>query len=575
MRRLLALALGASACSGGAWQPAPVGAIPAAPPPRARASAAQGADAALYQRLDPIVDELLAHEPSLGREAGLRQAHDGRVAAVARADIEARVARLRAMEGELTSLDAAAASADAALDRGVVLAHVRLALFRLAEMEEWRRNPRFYEELFAVNDYLDRDYAPLAERARRLLAHERAALAALPEVRRNLQGPLARAFVEVGIKVFEGYESYLAADVPRLVRGALPADEERALLATNAELAKGAKALAEHLRQELPRSDRSHVLGKERFLRLVAAQEGAAVDLDAFRRRGEEDLARNKAAMTAALRDAKARPTRPKAAELLGLASRLSDDARAFLVERRLVTIPSDERCTTKETPPYMRWNSAFLSAPGPFDAPGLSAFYYITLPDPKWPKREQEEYVMPRGTLLSTTVHEVYPGHFLQGLWRRRAPTRVQKIFATYSYVEGWAHYVEEMMLEEGFGAADPQSRTGQLSDALLRNCRWVGAIAVHVDERPLDAVAKRFATDCFQDKATAREQANRATFDPGYFAYTYGKIALLDLRAEVKRRLGERYDARAFHDALLAHGSPPLPLLRERVLRDLTGAP
>jgi uncharacterized protein (DUF885 family) len=220
-----------------------------------------------------------------------------------------------------------------------------------------------------------------------------------------------------------------------------------------------------------------------------------------------------------------------------------------------------------------MRWNAAFLDSPGPYEPKATTAFYYITLPDPKWSKKERDDYIPPHGILRATTVHEVYPGHFLQAQWIRKAPTRVQKVLGSYSFVEGWAHYVEQMMIEEGFGA-DPQSRIGQLSDALLRNCRMVVSLGVHAENMTLAQAEKRFMRDCKQDRATARQQAARATFDPGYFAYTLGKIQILQLRDEARKKLGAKFSLQRFHDALLSHGSPPVPLIRDRVLKDLEAA-
>jgi len=247
------------------------------------------------------------------------------------------------------------------------------------------------------------------------------------------------------------------------------------------------------------------------------------------------------------------------------------DSSREFILKKDLVTLPTSDKAVIKETPPFMRWNSAFLNPPGPFEKNATTAFYYITMPDPTWSKKDQEGYIMQKGILLSTTVHEVYPGHFLQGQWERRAPTTVQATFGSYSFIEGWAHYIEQMMIEEGFGAEDTQNHLGQLSDALLRNCRYVVSLGIHTEGMTLDQAAKRFQTDCFQDKATAREQAARGTFDPGYFAYTLGKIQILELREEVKKKLGDRFSLKKFHDALLSHGSPALPLIRDRVLMQL----
>jgi uncharacterized protein (DUF885 family) len=259
---------------------------------------------------------------------------------------------------------------------------------------------------------------------------------------------------------------------------------------------------------------------------------------------------------------------------LLAEAARLVERSRVFVAEKRLLTLPGKSAASVRETPPYMRYNQAFLNGPGPFET-AEEAFYYITSPDPAWPKREQEEYVMTYGNLLATSVHEVYPGHFVQGQWMRRAPTRVQKMMDSYSFVEGWAHYVEQMMVDEGFGSEDPQYRLGQLADALLRDCRVLASIGIHTEGMSVGEAARLFETACKQDTATAREQAVRGTFDPGYFAYTLGKLQILELRAEAERRLGARFELGRFHDALLSHGAPPVPLLRERVLAELEASP
>jgi uncharacterized protein (DUF885 family) len=219
-----------------------------------------------------------------------------------------------------------------------------------------------------------------------------------------------------------------------------------------------------------------------------------------------------------------------------------------------------------------MRWNSAFLSAGGVFDAPDLPAYFYVTLPDPSWPQKEQEEYIQSRGDIVSTSTHEVFPGHYLHSLWLRNAPTFVQKVSWSYSFGEGWAHYAEQMMVDEGFAAELPEARLGQVGSALLRNCRFVASIGIHVRGMSVDEAKRRFVDDCKQDEANARQQAIRGTFDPGYFAYTLGKLQILSLREEVRQKLGARFDLGKFHDALLAHGAPPVPLIRDRVLEALS---
>ncbi|WP_437779162.1 DUF885 domain-containing protein [Sorangium sp. So ce1097] len=565
-----------AACSGSA--PAPPPPAGAAPPPAAPSAVASSAAPAEAPRepfvalRDRIVREWIADEPAFARSRGLHE-HDGKVGDYSAAAIERRLARLERDRAALAAVDPAALSPDEALDRAILLQQIDLGLFNGRDVEDWRRRPQFYGELFGVNDYLDRAYAPLPDRARRLLEHEKAALAQVPRVLENLSSPMPRPVIEVAVKIFRGYAEYLRGDVVKLLQGVGDAAFQADFQQTNAALAAAAEKLAEHLATvELPKGDASHVLGEARYRKLLLAQEGLSIPLAELKKMGEDDLAANKAAYEALA--GKVKVTRPKAALLLAEATRVMDASRRFIVDRQIVSLPSDDRAIVKETPPYMRWNSAFLDAPGPFERQGLEAFYYITKPDPSWPRKEQEEYVMPRGTLLSTTVHEVYPGHFVQGLWESRAPTHVQRMFGSYSFVEGWAHYAEQMMIEQGFGKEDPQSRLGQLADALLRNCRVVVSLGVHAEGMGLDAAERRFVDDCSQDRATAREQAARATFDPGYFAYTLGKLQILKLREEARAALGAAFSLRRFHDALLSHGSPPVPLLRDRVLAEL-GAP
>lgn len=520
-------------------------------------------------RTDAIVDAWLEHTPAWGRGVGLH-AYDGRVASMSK---DAIARRTRFIDDAVRSLKCVtewSLTPDERLDRALLLGRLRLERENLIGRRLHETDPRFYEELFDVSSYVNFDSAPLPVRAARLVQHEEAALAELPHVIPNLAPVLSRPIVMTAIRIYRGYAEYLRGDVATLIRkvedAALVARFERA----NEALARGADELAATLeRNFLPRaSDDAHVLGKERYLAFVSAQEGAPVELESFSRLAEEDLARNRAAYEALLPAVAI--TRPKASDLVATATRLMEASREFLVAKRLVTIPSDERARVEISPPYMRWNAAFLHMPGPFDSVS-QGYYYVTLPDPSWPAKEQEEYVFPYGTLLATTVHEVYPGHFLQGLWIRRAPTRVQRMSDSYSFVEGWAHYVEELMVDQGFGAEDPQTRLGQLSDALLRNCRFVVSIGVHARGMSLAEAERRFVEDCHQDKAGAREQAIRATFDPGYFAYTLGKLQIRALRREAEEKLGPRFDLRAFHDALLAHGSPPVALVRERVLAEL----
>jgi uncharacterized protein (DUF885 family) len=243
-------------------------------------------------------------------------------------------------------------------------------------------------------------------------------------------------------------------------------------------------------------------------------------------------------------------------------------------VSHGVVTLATEDAATVRETPAYERWNSASIEMSGPFEK-AKSAYYQLTLPPREWPAKERQAYVGTLGNLLGTTIHEVYPGHFVQGRWAERAPSRVQKAFGNYAFVEGWAHYSEQMMIDEGFGKDDPANRLAMLGGALLRNCRFAASVGIHTRGMTVEQAEKRFVEDCHQARSEAHEQAVRGTFDPGYFAYTLGKLQIMALREEARKAMGERFTLERFHDALLAHGAPPLALIHDRVLRDLTAAP
>jgi len=524
---------------------------------------------ALPSTIEGLGRAYIALQPASGRVAGLHE-HDGHVADVTKAGVEARIMTLRNMKADLAAMKPAA-SDDEILDRKILAQMVEQDLFELVEVRTWRTRPTFYTELFSVDDYIVRDYAPLPVRAKAMLEHLRASRAKVGAIRANLTSPLSQPVVKTAIDIYKGFGEYLRGDVQTFLDKVPDEAVKKEAKALAMAQADEADAIAKHLETvELPKADQSHVLGRARYEALLRAQEALTTPIEELEAMAQEDLQRNKLAYEA-LEKSGVKKTRPAVKDLLDAARKITEASRAFIVDHAIVTVPSKPNVNVAETPPFQRWNSAFLNGAGAFDRPDLVAYYYITLPDPKWPAKEQEDYVMSRGEIVSTSVHEVFPGHYLQGLWQQRAPTFMQKIAWSYSFGEGWAHYVEQMMVEEGFEKDSPETRLGQLSDALLRNCRFVASIGIHVRGWSVDEAKKRFIDDCKQDEAGARQQAVRGTFDPGYFAYTLGKLQILALRDEAKKKLGDKFKLGAFHDALLAHGAPPVPLIRERVLAEL----
>jgi len=531
---------------------------------------AKGAQATM----DRVLTEVVVNQPATCRSLGMRKECDGKIADYSAAGIQKRVAFLEGAQKEIAALDITYLGDDGRLDQKLIDLAIREELFRLTELKLWTKRPAFYDELFSVDCYLTREYAPIDERAKSLKTHVTAALAQTKHVFENLKGPMPRSFVETDIGIYKGYAEYLRGDVVKILQTVKdPALQKSTIEAVN-KLAAEAQAIHERLEtSELTRADSSHVLGVERYKHLLSVQEALDIDLSELEKMAQADLDKNKAAYEE-LVNSGITETRPKGDDLLRVARTLVVDSKTFIEKKNVISIPKEGKLQVQESPPYMRWNSAFLNAPGPFDPANLVAFYYITLPNPEWSTREQEEYVMSYGSLLATSVHEVFPGHFLQGMRARQAPTRAQKMLGSYSFIEGWAHYTEQMMVEEGFGAATPENKLGQLSDALLRNCRFIASIGLHTKNMTPKEAEERFVKDCKQDRANAKQQAARGTFDPGYFAYTLGKLQILELREEAKEALGKKFDLKKFHDALLSHGSPPVPLIRDRVLHEIGAA-
>jgi len=261
----------------------------------------------------------------------------------------------------------------------------------------------------------------------------------------------------------------------------------------------------------------------------------------------------------------------PAANQLLGSFRDVLGGLRSFVESHRIVTIPSGTPPIVEESPPFMRaLTTASMDTPGPFEEVAKEAFFNVTLPDASWNKSQVEEYLdgFNRGTIVSTAVHEVYPGHYTQFLWIACAPTKVRKLIGCSSNAEGWAHYSEQMMLDEGYGNGDLKLRLGQLQDALLRDARFVAAIEMHTGKMTVEQAIEFFVKDGYQVRPVAEKEAKRGTSDPTYLVYTLGKLQILKLRDDYRKMKGGSYTLQGFHDAFMAQGYPPIKLVRRALL-------
>ena len=511
-----------------------------------------------------------------------RHEFDGRLPDWSREAIGGVVAWLKEERERAAAFDACTLDEPRAFEREALLAQIDAELFWVEESGMPWRNPIFYAGAIDPSLYLTRDYAPIAERMRSYVTYARAVPGATEQIRANLGGaPLPRTYAELGKMTFGGLAGYYENDVPAIFASVDDEDLQREMREVNVEAAAATRALCLWFEDQIPANGADagdFRLGARLYQRMLSATECVNVPLAVLEEAGRRELERN----LAALREACARwapgvpveeclarvaAEKPEGGPVEGARRQLAG-LRRFLDEQGLVSIPGDdEQALVEESPPYQRWNSAYIDIPGPYDR-HLPSIYYIAPPDPSWTPEEQAAYIPGEADLLFVTAHEVWPGHFLQFLHSNRAESELAQLFVGYGFAEGWAHYSEELMWETGFGDGDPRLHIGQLQNALLRNVRYLVAIGLHAGRMTLEEAERMFREQGFQDPASARQQAARGTFDPAYLNYTLGKMMVRKLREDWTASRGGRAAWREFHDQFLSYGGPPIPLVRKAMM-------
>jgi len=468
-----------------------------------------------------------------------------------------------------------------AFERDYLLTEMRGSLFWLRESDFPTKNPLFYRA--SVSVYVDREYAPLDQR---IVAYTQY-ISQLPEMletmKTNLEPPLPAPYLKISHGVLSGFADYLENTVPGLFASVENEQLQRQFSAANDDAAEAVKQAAAWIDELKATATNDYALGEERFLEMLSATQGVDISLADLKAAGELDLQRNLNALHescaefapgASTQDCvlQVQNRKPPEGAVAG-ATRQLPALRKFLEDNDIVSIPGTEDALVAESPPHRRFNAAYINIPGPFET-GLPSVYYIAPPDPEWSEEDQLAYVKGEADLLAISVHEVWPGHFLQYLHSNRTENNIGRHFGTYSFSEGWAHYSEQMMVDAGLGAGDPEVRIGQLLNALLRNVRYICAIGLHAEGMTVEESQAMFEEKAFQDFGNATQQAYRGTYDPGYLNYTLGKLMINKLREDWTTGRGGDEAWGRFHDQFLSYGVPPIPLVREQMLdRDYDG--
>lgn len=519
--------------------------------------------------------------PTEGTSVGLH-GHDEKLEDWSRPRVERRIAELSQLAARLAGL----APTDPAerIDRQILAGQIRVEQLDLATLRAWEVNPMPYAGLAggAIDVLMKRNFAPASDRLRLVIARERQVPAVFAAARANLTRPPAE-FTDLAIRMAKGSVGFFEKSVAEWAKGAAGSDVS--LLAefatANTQAIEATRKFAAWLETDLkPRSDGRYAIGAENFRAKLAHEEMVTIPLPDLLAKGEANLARDYEAFVATAR--RIDPTKTPLAVMQGLSDdhptaegllpsvrRSIDEARQFLLDRRIVTVPSEVRPIIDETPPYARSGSfASMDTPGPYETKATEAFYYVTPVEADWTKAHAEEHLRLYNppVVAMINVHEAYPGHFLQFLYAPQFPTKTRKLTFCGTNVEGWAHYTEQMMVDAGFGGNDPRFRLAQLQEALLRDCRYVVGIKLHTAGMTVAEGAKLFEEKAFQEPANAFEEARRGAYNPTYLYYTLGKLQIQELRDEVMRQRG--WDLRQFHDAFVRQGGLPLPLVRQILL-------
>lgn len=533
--------------------------------------------------------------PSAGTAAGFHQ-YDSQLEDYSKAGLDQQITTLKNFQKVIAKIDPQQLSAPTRVDHTLVLNDINARLLSLENIRAWEKNPDLYSSgvtnsIFVI---MARTFAPPAERLKSVIAREKQVPAVFKAARQNLKNP-PPIYVDVALEQIPGLIGFFQKDVPEAFKDV----KDQALLtefhAANQKVIDELKSYGQWLEKELkPHAHGDFRLGADNYSKKLLYDEDVDIPLPRLLEIGMANLRLNQQAFkeTAAKLDPNKTPQQileelekdhPAPDKLLQTFRDTLGGLKNFLSQHNIVKLPSEVLPIVQETPPFARaLTFASMDTPGPFEKVAKEAFFNVTLPESSWTPQEVEEHMsgFNRGTIISTAVHEVYPGHYTQFLWVPYAPSKVRKLLGCSSNAEGWAHYSEQMMLDEGYGrtpgvdqdhdTAFLKLRLGQLQDALLRNARFIVGIQMHTGAMTFDQGVDFFEKEGYQSHMNGLRETKRGTSDPTYLYYTLGKLEILKLREDYKKKVGAAFSLENFHNEVLKQGFPPIKLLRQVMMGD-----
>jgi uncharacterized protein (DUF885 family) len=493
------------------------------------------------------------------------------------------IAGLKKFLAEFEAVDGSKLPEESAGDLEFLKSRIRAQLLELESIRMWSRNPDAYTNVATYSVFLlmKRNFAPQEERLRSVIAREKSIPKFFDDARRSIRNP-PHVYTEVALDDLEGTVGFFEKDVPSAFSEVKDAKLLAEFHAANQRAIEALKKYQAYLKEMLPKSNGDFRLGAENYSKKLLYDEMVDIPLDRLLEIGYADLRRNQQRLKeVAARIDPNRPARdvladlqkdhPTAEELLPTFRGTLAGLKQFIEDKKIITIPSEVLPIIEETPPFQRaLTTASMDTPGAYESVAKEAYFNVTPVEPNWPAERKEQWLQGfnRSTLISVAVHEAYPGHYTQFLWVQSAPSKVRKLVFCSSNAEGWAHYTEQMMLDEGYGNGDPKLRLGQILDALLRDARFISGIEMHTGKMTLAQSKQFFIDEGYQVPAVADAESKRGTSDPTYLYYTLGKLQILKLREDYKAMKGDKFSLQEFHDQLMRQGGVPLKLIRKAML-------
>jgi len=563
---------------------------------RAQHARADGAPQTYHGLVDQYFDSYFHFNPSAGTAAGLHQ-YDTQLEDASAAATSAQIVSLHSFQKKFAALDASALDAGDAADLQILTNNINSQLLSLEVIRNFSKNPDAYSSGITGSVFLlmERNYAPADTRLHAVVARERKMPQVLLEARKNLRNP-PRIFTEIALEQIDGLVAFFASDVPSAFTAATDAQTKADFAQSNAAVVQALKDYGAWMKSDLlPRSNGDFKLGADTFSKKLLYDEMVDIPLPRLLEVAYADMHSNQAEFARIAKEvdpskspqqvlAELAAIHPAPDQLLNAFQDRFDSEIAFIRAHHIVTIPSDVQPTLEETPPFMRATTqASMDPPGPYETHSKKAYFNVTLPEPGWSAQRVAEHMAAFnvGTIVSTSIHEAYPGHYVQFLYWPTFPSKVRKLVGASTNIEGWAHYCEQMMLDEGYAAAPANAtpdqiktakliRLGQLQDALLRDARFVVAIKMHTGQMSFDEAAKFFVADGYQSPAIGLMETKRGTSDATYLYYTLGKLQIMKLRADLMKKEGASFSLEQFHNDFLRQGPAPIKIIRQAMLHD-----